>query len=82
MPRPKKAASPLRYFHSSPEAIRTVVMMYVLFPLSLRNIEDLLFERGIDLSYETGRFLWNRFRPLFAARILRQSMSRMCGFKH
>jgi len=41
-------ASPFRYFNSSPEVIRLVVMMYVKYPLSLRNLEDLLFERGID----------------------------------
>jgi hypothetical protein len=48
-----KPASPFRYFNSSPEVIRLVVMMYVRFPLSLRNVEDLLFERGIDLCHET-----------------------------
>jgi transposase-like protein len=37
-----------RYFNSSPEVIRLVVMMYVRYPLSLRNVEDLLAERGID----------------------------------
>jgi putative transposase len=41
--------------------IRHVVMMYVRFPLSLRNVEDLLFERGIDISHETVRHWWNRF---------------------
>ena len=51
MPRPKKPASPFRYFNSSPEVIRLVVMMYVRFPLSLRNVEDLLFERGIDICH-------------------------------
>ena len=44
MPRPRKPASPFRYFNSSPEVIRLVVMMYVRFPPSLRNVEDLLFE--------------------------------------
>ena len=34
--------NPFRYFDSSPEVIRLVVMMYVRFPLSLRNVEDLL----------------------------------------
>ena len=53
MPRPRKPANPFRYFHSSPEVIRMVVMLYVRFPLSLRNVEDLLFERGIDLCHET-----------------------------
>src|SRR5687767_528179 len=34
MSRPCKPASPFRYFNSSPEVIRLVVMMYVRFPLS------------------------------------------------
>jgi putative transposase len=70
-------ASPFRYFNSSPEVIRLVVMMYVRFPLSLRNVEDLLFERGIDICHETVRFWWNRFGPLFASELRRQSVSRM-----
>ena len=41
MPRPRKPADQFRYFNSSPEIIRLVVMMYVRFPLSLRNVEDL-----------------------------------------
>ena len=56
--------------------------MYVRFPLSLRNVEDLLFERGIDLCHETVRFWWNRFGPLFASDIRRQRVSRMRGFRH
>jgi len=52
-----KPASPFKRFNSSPEVIRLVVMMYVRFPLSLRNVEDLLFERGIDICHETVRLL-------------------------
>ena len=59
MPRPRKPANPFRYFNSSPEIIRLMVMMYVRFPLSLRNVEDLLFERGIDVCHETVRFWQN-----------------------
>lgn len=81
MPRPKKPASPFRYFNSSPEVIRLVVMMYVRYPLSLRNVEDLLFERGVDICHETVRHWWNRFGPLFAADIRRQRVSRMRGFR-
>ena len=81
MPRKKKPASPLRYFNSSPEVIRLVVMMYVRFPLSLKNVEDLLFERGIDISHETVRHWWNRFGPMFAGDIRRQRVSRMRGFR-
>ncbi len=82
MPRLRKPASPFRYFNSSPEMIRLVVMVYVRFPLSLRNVEDLLFERGIDICHETVRYWWNRFGPLFAADIRRQRISRMRGFRH
>jgi len=82
MPRPRKPASPYRYFHSSPAVIRLVVLMYIRFPLSLRNVEDLLFERGIDVCHETVRLWWNRFAPLFAADIRRQRVSRMRGFRH
>src|SRR5918994_5576386 len=59
--------NPFRYFNSSPEVIRLTVMIYIRYPLSLRQGEDLLFERGIDICYETVRFWWNRFGPMFAA---------------
>ena len=64
--------NPFRYFKTSPEIIRLAVMMYVRFPLSLRQVEDLLHERGIDISYETIRTWWNRFGPVFAAEIRKQ----------
>lgn len=62
-----------RRFNSSPEVIRLVVLMYVRFPLSLRNVEDLLFERGIDLCRETVRFWWNRFGSLLSGHRWRTS---------
>lgn len=49
-------------------------MMYIRFPLSLRNVEDLLHERGIDITHETVRFWWNRFGPLFAKSIRRRRL--------
>ena len=61
--------NPFRYFKSSPEVIRLTVMMYIRYPLSLRQVEDLLFERGIDICHEAVRFWWNRFGPIFAAEI-------------
>src|SRR4051812_46154861 len=65
MPRPIQPASPFRYFNSSPEIIRLVMMMmYVRFPLSLRIEEDLLAERGIDISHETVGYWWNRSGPI------------------
>jgi putative transposase len=44
-------------------------MLYARFPLSLRNVEDLLHERGIEVSHETVRHWWQRFGPMFAAEI-------------
>ena len=61
--------SPFRYFKTSPEVIRLTVMMYIRYPLSLRQVEDLLSERGIDICHETVRFWWNRFGPMFASKI-------------
>ena len=52
-----------------------MVLIYVRFPLSLRNVENLLFERGIDLSHETIRFWWNRFGPMFASEVRRRRVS-------
>ncbi|GHH09824.1 IS6 family transposase [Sphingomonas glacialis] len=57
-------------------------MMYVRFPLSLRDVEDLLFERGIDICHETVRQWWGRFGPLFADDIRRRRVNRMRGFRH
>ena len=60
-----------------PEVIRLAVMLYVRFPLSLRNVEDLLHERGVDISHETVRFWWHRFGPLFAAEIRKRRIEGM-----
>jgi putative transposase len=57
-------------------------MLYIRYPLSLRNVEDLLFKQGIDISYETVRFWWNRFGPMFAGEIRRKRVSYMLGFRH
>ena len=71
-----------RYFKTSPEIIRLAVMMYVRYPLSLRNVEDLLHERGIDITHETVRFWWNRFGTIFAAEIRRSRIQAMRNFRH
>ena len=70
-------SNPFRYFNSSPEVIRLIVMMYVRYPLSLRNVEDLLAERGIDISHETVRF---RFGPMFAAEIRKRRIAQMRSY--
>ncbi len=69
--------SPFRYFRTSPEIIRLAVMLYFRFPLSLRNVEDLLHERGIEVSHETVRVWWLRFGSLFAAEIRRRRVDQM-----
>ncbi len=68
--------NPFRYFNSSPEVIRLVVIMYIRYPLSLRQVEDILFERGIDICHETVRYWWNRFGPMFAAEIRKQRIQK------
>ena len=55
-------------------------MMYVRYPLSLRNVEDLLAERGIDISHETARFWWSRFGPMFAAEIRKKRVAYMHSY--
>jgi putative transposase len=70
----------VRVTRPSSEVIRLVVMMYVRYPLSLRNVEDLLAERGIDISHETVRFWWNRFGPMFAAEIRKKRVAQMHGY--
>ena len=69
--------SAFRYFKTSPEIIRLAVMLYVRFPLSLRNVEDLLHERGIDISHETVRYWWRRFGPMFANEIRKRRIEGM-----
>jgi putative transposase len=69
--------SPFRYFKTSPEIIRLAVMLYVRFPLSLRNVEDLLHERGINVSHEAVRFWWHRFGPIFASEIRKRRITGM-----
>jgi putative transposase len=77
-----KSTNSFRWFDSSPEVIRLVVLMYVRYPLSLRNVEDLQFERGIDLCHETVRLWWNRFGPMFPGEIRRKRVQHMRAYTH
>jgi putative transposase len=61
-----------RYFNYSEDVIRWAILLYVRYPLSLRQVEELMAERGVDVSYETIRLWWNRFGPEIA-RTLRKS---------
>ena len=59
----------LRYagYRFPPEIIRQAIWLYLRFTLSLRDVEDLLAERGITVSYETVRRWVNHFGPIIAA---------------
>ena len=69
--------SPYRYFKTSPEIIQLGVLMYVRFPLSLRNVEDLLHERGIDVCHESVRLWVDRFGTYFADKIRKRRSEAM-----
>ena len=79
--------NPFRYFNSSPEVIGLTVMMYVRYPLSLHNVEDLLlFERGIDICRETVRFWGSMFaaairNPPAVASIFQATSTAICVFR-
>ena len=68
--------NPFCYFNSSPEVIRLTVMMYVRYPLLLRQVDDILLERGIDIYHETIRYWWNRFGPMLANEIRKRRTHR------
>ena len=60
---------PFQLLQDEPEIIRLEVMLCIRFPLSLRNAEHLLLERGIGISHETVRDCWNRCGPMFASEV-------------
>lgn len=68
---------PIKCFRVSREIICLAVMIYVCLPLSPRNVEDLLHERGIDISHDSVRLWWNRFGPIFAAETRRKRAERL-----
>jgi transposase-like protein len=55
-----------------PAIIRQAVWLYVRFTLSYRDVEDLLAERGLDISYETVRRWVLKFGPRFARELRRR----------
>ena len=77
-----KSTNPFRSFDSSPEVSRPVVLVYVKHQLSLRNVEDLPAERGIDICHETVRLWWNRSDPLFATDNRLKRVDQMRAYPH
>ncbi|MDG1287941.1 MAG: IS6 family transposase [Rickettsiales bacterium] len=62
-----------KYYKTSPEIIKLAVMYYIRYPLSLRQVEDILHERGIDVCHETIRYWWNKFGAIFSKEMKRNS---------
>ena len=78
---PCRMRNPFRYFNLSPKIISLTLMTYVRYPLTLRQVEDLLHERGIDICHETVRFWWNRFGPMFAVEIRKRRVPNHSHFR-
>ena len=55
---------PFKYYKTSPEIIKLAVMYYIRYPLSLRQVEDILHERGIDICHETIRLASNNLMAM------------------
>lgn len=68
---------PFTYFMTSRQIIHLAVKRYIRLPLSLRNVEALLHEPGIDISHETVGFWWHRFGPMFAAKLRKRRIEGM-----
>lgn len=58
--------NPFKYYKTSPQIIKLAIMYYVRYPLSLRNVEDILHERGIDICHEAIRYWWHKLGPIVA----------------
>ena len=70
-----------KYFKTYPGIIKLAVVYYIRFPLSLRQVEDILHERGINVCHETIRFWWNRFGPILAKDINRKRARRHSNWR-
>lgn len=73
--------NPFKYYKTSPEIIKLAVMYYVRYPLSLRQVEDILHERGIDICHETIRYWWNKFGHRFAKEMKKKSSNFYSNWK-
>ena len=56
-------------------------MYYIRYPLSLRQVEDILYERGIDICHETIRYWWNRFGSLFSKEMKKKSRNSISNWR-
>jgi putative transposase len=67
--------NPFKYYKTSSEIIKLAVMYYVRYPLSLRQVEDILYERGIDICHETIRYWWNKLGPTLSREMKKKPSS-------
>ena len=63
-----------------PEIIQHAIWLYLRFTLSYRDVEELLAERGLDISYETVRRWVLKFGPTIARRLVSASAKRSMAF--
>ena len=73
--------NPFKYFKTSPEIIKLAVMYYIRYPLSLRQVEDILHERGIDICHETVRYWWNKFGTLLAKNMKKRPINKPSNWR-
>ena len=73
--------NPFKYYKTSPEIIKLAVMYYIRYPFSLRQVEDILHERGIDICHETIRYWWNNFGLIFSKQIKKNSNYKVSNWR-
>src|SRR5258708_7315839 len=61
-----------RRHHFPPEIIQHAIWLYLRFTMSYRDVEDLLAERGLEVSYETVRRWVLKFGPVIARQLRRR----------
>ena len=64
-----------RYYKTSPEIIKMAIMYYVRYPLSLRQVEDILHDRGIDVCHETVRYWVDKLGSIIAKDLKKNTKS-------
>ena len=70
------AGSSYKGFRLPPEIISHCVWLYHRFPLSFRDVQELMLERGVDVSYETIRAWCDRFGQEYANQLRRRGPRR------
>jgi len=72
---------PIQVFQTSPKIILLAVMLYVRFPLSLRNVEDFLDEQGIDVGRERSGSGGDDWTKICIRNWLKTNPETLCSFE-